>query len=125
MYKTVYRIENLKTGNGPYISNGDYDAIVYNKVHSNICSKHLGIYNECGRGIRSHEFCGFTSITQLRKWFNNSILRFILKRNFAVLVYHGAQVTMEGKKQCLFIKPKNNKKVENITEKFLDKIRKK
>ena len=123
MRGTIYRVEDVDTGYGPYVAVDGYNREVYQKVHDHVYGKHPSPWEDIGRYPLDEEFCGFSTEKQLRRWFSNTLLKFILDRDFRVLVYQDVKITGKGKKQCLFLKPKGKTKIKDITKKVLKDIK--
>jgi hypothetical protein len=120
-YGTVYRLENSSNGGGPYCSSvpGGYNYEVYCLVHKKGMQKnHPTPERDIGRETVKGEFCGFISISQLKRWFCKTDLEFILSHNFSIMRYENVSIEAVGKSQCIFKKVDYKTKKTNITDRF-------
>ncbi len=111
----VYRIEHLYENQGPvFVGPYENDFTTCESWASPLSNYHgddnhpepfadpLLMSWEFPKNWRNHYYCGFTSLSQLKKWFTRQEIEKLKELGF-ILVSYKAKEVQKGKTQCLFI----------------------
>ncbi|HDY89156.1 MAG TPA: hypothetical protein ENH82_13705 [bacterium] len=112
---TVFRIEHPETKRGPYMNAWGRDDAVEQMVdrHNLECVVHPGPHNDNGieRHIENEEFCGFSGLWQLCKWFSGVEILMLDSFGYEITVIEDVTITATGEKQVLFVRETQNETV--------------
>lgn len=98
----IYRIEHISTKDGPYHGGGwQWQTVEHTWENGRPGPANDGIKY----GMHKHEYCGFRSITHLRRWFTKRERYNLSKDGFILAIYDAPEVR-HGNKQSVFTRSK-------------------
>lgn len=113
--KTVYRVEHMVSGAGPYVDGG-----LQTETNYDLHTSTRGRPSPWVDGIKTEEFteqhiCGFTTKRALRRWFYR-FRHWLKQKGYGIAIYMvDSENIVVVNHQCVFI-PSNEKSVYTIEE---------